>query len=95
MSAAAATHTWAMSPVQLYTGCLTRSSEFKNLSSVRRGRDTERGSFGMRESERHGDPHQVYLSVRYTYRMSQIPYSVGVVLPKTLRTALSRSESVV
>jgi hypothetical protein len=41
------------------------------------------------------DPHQVYLSVRYTYRMSQIPYSVGVVLPKTLRTAVSRSESVV
>ena len=95
MSAAAATQTWAMSPAQLYAGCLTRSSGFKNLSPVRRGRDTERGSFGMRGIRAPHDPYQVYLSVRYTYRMSQIPYSVGVVLPKTLRTAVSRSESVV
>ena len=36
-----------------------------------------------------------HLSVRYTYRMSKIPYSVGVVLPKIFLTALSRSESVV
>ena len=37
------------------------------------------------------EPH----SVRYKYRTSQRAYSVGVVLPKTFRTALSRSERVV
>lgn len=61
-------------------------------------RTGERYTEGVKPREDFGVAYEAntpYPSVRYTYRMSQIPYSVGVVLPKTFLTALSRSESVV
>ena len=79
MPAAASIRTWNTSLAQLYTARV-RAVQDSTISPPSNRGEIRRG---------------FYLSVRYKYRVSQIPYSVGVVLPKIFLTALSRSESVV